>query len=140
MMPTLFDPVNVGPSPAGSAAAGEALKCAALALHDARRPALLRAARRFVLLKLLADPGTPVTADDVRAAVELPPGVNPKAFGATFSPLALAGIVRAAGHAKSARKSAHARLVTIWRLNDAAKALAWLRDNPAPAAEGTVPA
>jgi len=70
------------------------------------------------------------TADDVRAAVELPDGVNPKCFGAVPGPLAKAGIIERVGFAPTSRPMAHARNLTVWRLVDSAAAEAWLQDHP----------
>lgn len=107
---------------------GEARKWAAHHLLACTRERVVRRARRALLMHLLAH-GT-ATADDVRAVVELPPGLNPKAFGAVPGPLAEAGIIRAAGFAKTARATGRARPVTVWRLADAAAATVWLLANP----------
>ncbi|MCQ8205440.1 hypothetical protein NP569_24435, partial [Vibrio parahaemolyticus] len=49
------------------------------------------------------------TADDVRDAVELPPGVDPRCLGAVPGELADAGIIRATGYVRTTRPAAHAR-------------------------------
>jgi hypothetical protein len=77
----------------------------------------------------LLDAGT-ATADDVRAAVELPPGLNPKLFGAVPGPLAEAGLIQAVGYVPTTRKEAHARPVMRWQLAGSAGALAWLANHP----------
>jgi hypothetical protein len=124
-MATLFDPTdgfNIGTSE------GEVRKQAAHRLLEARRERLVLRARRALLSRLLQD-GT-ATIDDVRAAVPVPVGVNPKVFGSVPGPLAVARIIRAAGSRKTTRAVGHARPVTEWLLLDAAAAVAWLRDHP----------
>jgi hypothetical protein len=101
---------------------------AALALLAERRAALIRRAQRALLLRLL-DAGTE-TADDVRDAVPLPPDIGPRCYGAVPTPLAEAGLFRAAGYQRTARPLAHARPVTVWALADRAAALAWLDTHP----------
>jgi hypothetical protein len=115
-------------APAADLAEGEQRKLSALALLEARREVYIRRGRRALLLRLL-DAGT-ATADDVRAAVELPLGINPKLFGAIPGPLAAAGIIAAAGYIPTTRKEGHARPVLRWRLADQAGALDWLAANP----------
>lgn len=110
---------------------GERRKQAALDLHEAHRERLVITARRELLRPLLA--GVPTaTADDIRAAVELPRGTNPKAFGAAPAALARAGIIEPAGFVKTARPEAHARPVLQWRLRDRAKAESWWREHTEP--------
>ena len=72
---------------------GELLKREALTLLEARREVYVLRGRRALLGALLCS-GT-ATADDVRDAVELPPGINPKLFGSVPGSLAKAGIIRA---------------------------------------------
>ena len=76
--------------------------------------------------------GGSATIDDVRALVDLPPGIGPKLFGAAPGPLVRAGIIRAAGFAKTCRPAAHARPVTVWELIDGAAAERWLHAHPDP--------
>jgi hypothetical protein len=118
--------------PNATRAEGERRKDAALVLLESRRECYIRQGRRALLVKLLRD-GV-ATADDVRAAVELPPGLDPKAFGAVPKMLASAGIIRADGFVRTARAEGHARPVTRWRLVDARAAEAWLKTHP-PLAE-----
>ncbi len=121
--------MNVIPFPSHDARTdGEARKRSAHALLDARREVYIRRGRSALLLRLLAA-GT-ATADDVRGAVKLLPGINPKLFGAVPGPLAAAGNIQAAGYVPTARKEGHARPVLRWRLADRAAALAWLAANP----------
>jgi hypothetical protein len=107
---------------------GERLRDAALALLVKRRTAVVRAGQRALLRRLL-DAGTG-TADDVRAAVELPPGIGPRSFGAVPASLVEAGVIRATGYQRTARPTAHARPNTVWALADRAAALAWLAAHP----------
>jgi len=107
---------------------GEARKRAAHRLLEAHRERLVRAARRAILRHLL-DHGT-ATADDVRAAVPLPPGIDPTCFGPVPGLLAKARIIRAVGFQKTARAVANARQNRVWALVDDAAAVAWLAANP----------
>ena len=116
------------PFPAAGLLDDERRKRAALDLLAARRAAIVRRARRALLTRLL-DAGT-ATADDMRDAVQLPPGVRPVALGAAPGPLALAGIIRAAGYVTTRRALAHTRPVTLWALANRAAALEWLRAHP----------
>src|SRR5262249_45353410 len=95
---------------------------------EARRRVYVRRGRRALLARLLAA-GT-ATADDVRAAVELPPGLNPTLFGTVPGQLAEAGIIRAAGFVPTARPQGHARPVQLWQLTDRTAAVAWLAAHP----------
>jgi len=110
------------------AAEGQRRKLSAFALLAARREALIRRARR-ALLAVLIDRAEG-TVDDVRAAVPVPDGINPKAFGPVPGELAEAGIIAAGRYAKSTRPEAHARPVQVWRLIDRAAALHWLAMHP----------
>ncbi len=103
---------------------GEGRKQNAIATLERCREAYVTQGRRALLLALL-ERGE-ATADDVRAKVELPAGVSPKAFGAVPGQLARAGIIERAGFAKTTRPEAHARPVSLWRLRDANAARAWL--------------
>jgi hypothetical protein len=116
------------PSPAGRGE-GERRRDAALALLAERRAAVVRAGQRALLRQLL-DAGT-ATADDVRAAVELPPGVGPRCYGAVPLPLVDLSIVRHAGYTLTRRPEGHARPIAVWELADRAAALAWLAAHPA---------
>ena len=109
-------------------AEGERRRDAALTLLSERRAAVIRAGQRALLLKLL-DAGT-ATADDVRAAVPLPPGIGPRCYGAVPLPLLDAAIIAHAGYRVCERPEAHARPVTVWALADRAAALAWLAAHP----------
>lgn len=108
---------------------GERRKDAAHTLLAAHRGLIVRRAQRHICQTLL-DGAPTVTADDVRAAVDLPPGLDPVLFGAAPAPLAKAGIIEPLGFAKTARPEAHARPLTVWGLRDRGKAQAWLLDHP----------
>jgi hypothetical protein len=109
-------------------AEGERRRDDALALLAGRRAAAIRAGQRALLLRLL-DFGV-ATADDVRAAVELPPGIGPRCYGAVPIPFVEAGIIFPVGYQRTARPLAHARPVTVWASTDSSAALAWLADHP----------
>lgn len=109
-------------------AEGERRKADALALLAARRETTIRRAQR-ALLRALLESGT-ATADDVRAAVALLPGIGPKVFGAVPGALARAGIIRRVGYAETCRPAAHARPVSVWTLADRDAAVRWLADHP----------
>ena len=112
----------------GASPEGEARRDAALALLRARRRSIIRECERAAVLAAL-DHGA-VTADDVRAVVAIPPGMNPKLVGVVFRDLADAGILRRDGYRQSRRPAAHARPLSVWRLTDAAAAWGWLAANP----------
>lgn len=107
---------------------GECLKEGVLARLAGYRGAVVCRAQR-ALLTVLLEVGS-ANADDMRRLVELPPGISPKCFGSAPGPLAKAGIIRADGFCKTSRPKAHARPVTVWRLNDRSKAEQWLADHP----------
>lgn len=107
---------------------GECRKERKLSVLAARRELYVTRGRRALLSKLL-ETGIG-TMDDVRDAVPLPDGLDPKLFGAVPSGLAFAGIIVADGFRKTSRPKAHARPVTVWRLVDRAKAAQWLIDHP----------
>ena len=108
--------------------AGESRKLAAHVLLEAHRDRVILDARRALLFQLL-DVGI-ATADDVRAAVELPDSVDPVCLGAVPGPLAKAGIIEPDGFAKTVRPKAHARPVTVWRLCGPSAAFQWLESHP----------
>jgi len=82
------------------------------------------------MLEALLHNGT-ATADDVRSAIELPPGIDPRCLGSVPGVLAYAKIIRAAGFVRSARPERHASWLQVWELADrAAAAERWLRDHP----------
>jgi hypothetical protein len=117
-----------------SSAIGEQLKSEAHALLEARRAAWVRRGRRALLVRMLNGDGT-ATADDVRAAVELPPDINPVCLGPVPQALARVGIIERSGFALTTRAAGHARPVTVWRLVDQDAARQWLADHPELAAE-----
>lgn len=109
---------------------GERRKLSAHSLLAARREQYILQGRRALLLTLLRQ-GT-ATADDVRAAVELPDEINPVCMGVVPGTLAVAGIIAADGFVKSTRAESHARPNRVWRLVDRAAAVAWLHMHPEP--------
>lgn len=94
-----------------------------------RKGVVLRARR--ALLTVLLERGE-ASADDVRAAVALPEGVNAKVFVAVPGTLAELRLIEHVGFAKTNRKTAHARPISIWRLLDRVAALTWLATHPDP--------
>lgn len=107
---------------------GAARRDNALAMLAAERELYVLRGRRALLTALLAN-GT-ATGPDVRAAVELPPAINPRCFGAVAPPLAKARFIERAAYAATARPEAHARPVGVWRLADRAAAERWLAAHP----------
>jgi len=108
---------------------GERRKADALELLEARRELYVLRGRRALVGKMLAGDGT-ATADDVRAAVELPAELDPRCLGSVPGRLAYDGIIGPAGFVRSARPEGHARWIQVWQLADRAAAEAWLRDHP----------
>lgn len=108
--------------------AGEKRKQDRLDLLRARRAVYVRHGQRALIQRLL-EVGR-ATADDVREAVELPPGIDPVCFGAVPNCLARAGIIERVGFVPTARPDAHARPVSVWALRDRAKATRWLEQHP----------
>lgn len=109
-------------------AVGAAWRDAAHALLTDRRAVYVRRGQRALLTALLAT-GT-ATADDVRDAVDLPPGIDPVCLGAVPGALARAGIIRRVGYVPTCRPDAHARPVSVWALADREAAERWLADHP----------
>ena len=116
-------------SPDAGPSEGERLKAAALALLEARRECYVRRGRRAILTAMLASDGT-ATADDVRAAVELPADMDPRCLGTVPGRLAYDKIIRPDGRTKTTRAAAHARWLERWALIDPAGAVRWLADHP----------
>ena len=107
---------------------GERRRDAALDLLRERRAVWVRRAQR-ALLNAAVERGT-ATADDVAAAVDLPPDLDGRLLGAAPGALAHAGLLDLCGYVRSTRPERHASILAVWGLADAAAALAWLRDNP----------
>ena len=94
-----------------------------------KQAAVIRKAQRALLKTLLT--GAPIiTADQIRAKVKLPNGVDPKCFGCVPRPLAQDGIIMSVGFVNSVRDVAHARTLRIWRLRDPVAAEKWLKSHP----------
>ena len=122
-MSNLFDP---DPSCNGLAE-GEARRDSALLLLAATRAELVRQLQMAAIR--IGFEQNELTADDVRAVVPIPDGINAKVVGAALNQLSKFGF-RSVGYRKSARPIAHARPLTIWRLvnqHDAMARLAELR-------------
>jgi hypothetical protein len=108
---------------------GEGLKREALDLLEARREVYVRRGRR-AMLRVILDGDGRATADNVYAAVTLPPDLDPRCLGSVPGRLAYSHIIRAAGFVRSARPERHACWVQVWELVDRQAAERWLRDHP----------
>ena len=98
------------------------------ALLADRRAVYVRRGQRALLAALLVM--DTATADEVRDAVDLPPGIDPVCLGAVPSVLTRAGIICRVGYAPTCRPLAHARPVSVWTLADRDAATRWLADHP----------
>ena len=87
---------------------------------------------KVAALRIVIRDGT-VNADDVRAVVEIPPGVGPKFVGCAFRDLADSGAIRRTGYAPSKRPVAHARILAEWGLGVGPVAVALLAEQRRPA-------
>lgn len=110
------------------ASEGERRRDNALELLRERRAVWVRRAQRALLTAAL-DRGT-ATADDVAAAVDLPPDLDGRLLGAAPGTLAHAGLLWLAGYVRSCRATRHASILAVWGLADRAAAVAWLADHP----------
>ncbi len=108
---------------------GESRKGQALELLEARRDLYILRGRRALLTKMLAGDGTG-TADDVRAAVELPADLDPRCLGPVPGRLAYDGVIALDGFVRSERPEGHRRWVQVWRLRDRPAVEQWLRGHP----------
>lgn len=97
---------------------------------EARRRRLVLEARRALLLAALRNEASEASADDVRAVVDIPPGMNPNALGAMPGPLARAGLIALARVEASTRPERRGSFVRVWRLRDRNAALRWLFAHP----------
>jgi len=109
-------------------AEGEGRREEQLNLLRDRRAVFVRRGQRALLQRLLEV--DQATADDVRDAVDLPPGIAPVLFGAVPTPLARTGIIERVGYVQTVRPDAHARPVSLWRLRDHDAAARWLAAHP----------
>lgn len=107
-----------------AAPTGEQLKEAALTTLEATRAALILEARRVMVRRLLAA-GT-ATADDIRAGLVIPDGIDPKCLGVVPRLLCNLKLIRPGGFKPTTRAEAHCRPVRIWALADPKGAQAWL--------------
>ena len=107
---------------------GERRKEEAFNTLEAHRARLILAGRRALLLSALRNGSA--TADDVRDAVKVPPGINPKFLGTVPSPFAKANIIRAKRQVKTRRPVGHARFITEWEITNSVAAMEWLQTNP----------
>jgi hypothetical protein len=57
----------------------------------------------------------PFMAEDVRAAADVPPPPDPRAWGGVFQRAARAGLIIKAGFGESRNRQAHCRPTALWR-------------------------
>jgi hypothetical protein len=126
--------MNMHPLFAAASGDGESRKRKAMDNHEAHRAEIILQARRRFVSHALSH-GT-VTTDDARDGLSIPEGVDPVCLGAVPGGLARKGIIRRTGYIRSKRPEAHARPLSVWQLQDAGKARAWLDANPTPEAHG----
>lgn len=103
---------------------GERRKRDMQALLAERRAVYVRRGQRALVERLLLR--DVATADDVRALVPLPAGIDPRLLGSVPGPLAAAGIIYRSDYVPSCRPERHASIIAVWRLGDRAGALDWL--------------
>lgn len=113
---------------AAGLAEGERRRDAAHDLLRTRRAVFVRRGQRALLLRLL-HAGT-ATADDVAAAVTLPPDIDGRCLGAAPGPLVRLGLVELAGYERSSRPHRHASPQAVWKLRDRDGAAQWLDAHP----------
>jgi hypothetical protein len=70
------------------------------------------------------------TADDVAAAVDLPPDLDGRLLGAAPGALVRAGLLDLRGYVRSCRPTRHASVQAVWALADRDGAALWLAENP----------
>jgi hypothetical protein len=116
-------------TPIFNVAEGHRRKLDVLMLLEAQRETYINRGRWALLAAMLSGDGT-ASADDVRAAVTIPAGIDPVFLGAVPGELARAYIIAANGFMKSARPQAYARPVQGWKLADRDAALRWLAMHP----------
>ena len=98
---------------------GQRRKQDALDALESCRQAILLTGRRALLRRLFESPTA--TADDVREAVDLPEGMDPRVFGDVPGALARLGIIRpTGGFVRSVRPARHASWLRVWELADRA--------------------
>lgn len=109
-------------------AEGERRRDAALDLLRDRRAVYVRRAQR-ALLSAALDTGT-ATADDVAAAVDLPPDLDGRLLGAAPGALVHAGLLDLRGYVRSSRPTRNASVIAVWGLADREGAALWLDAHP----------
>lgn len=119
-MNTLFDDVTE----CNGLVEGKRRRDEALARLREHRATIIRKLQ-IAAIHVSLETGT-VCADDVRALVDIPPGMSPKVVGSAFRELADDGLLSHIGSRPSKRPLAHARPIKVWRLADAAAASAFL--------------
>ncbi len=104
------------------------VRLAELDLLQEERQLLIVEGRRLLLEKLLKS--QQATADDVRAGLFVPPGIDARCLGAVPGSLARGGIIKPVGYVKSERSTGKAKPVMVWELADRRAAQAWLASYP----------
>ena len=107
---------------------GERRKGEAFANLEAHREWILLKARR-VFVAVLLEKGR-CTIDCVRAAIELPAGMNPVCFGPVPTSFARQHLIERVGFADTTRAEARCRPVSIWELKSPSGLAQWLLDHP----------
>jgi hypothetical protein len=90
--------------------AGRMLKEHQLAMFEAREHAFLERCRALAVE--LARRHGQVCINDIRAAIEVPPGVHPSVLGAVFRTRTFQAI----GYTEATHAAAHARIVRVYTL------------------------
>jgi hypothetical protein len=103
-------------------------KRAALALVETRREVSIRRGQRALVDVLLRS--DTATADDVYAAVELTPEINPHCLRSVPDRLAYDRIIRPIVFVRSVRHQPDESWLQVRTLADRSKALGWLTDHP----------
>ncbi len=94
------------------------------------RAGIIRAAQRALIDAILVN--GEASADDIRAVVVIPDGVNPSIVGTAIRLLAQDGIIVPVSTKTAQRPIAHAHLFRVWRLADRDQGNVWLASNPTP--------
>lgn len=116
-------PLNDNPKREGERRKGEAF-----ANLEAHRDFILLKARR-VFAEVLIEKGR-CTIDDVRAAIELPAGLNPVCFGPVPTLFARQRFIERVGFMDTTRAEARCRPVSIWELKSPHGVAQWLLEQP----------
>ena len=122
------------PRPQDGRYEGERLKQGALDALESCRQAILVKGRRALLRRLLASPTA--TADDIRKAVDLPEGMDPRVFGDVPAPCAAGDHPGDRQFCSIGSARPPCGWLRVWELADRAAAIAWLATHPEAPAPG----